>query len=69
MWRDIYVAEKLRDLAAERGERAPLHAAAPHIKANNPTTTTGKHRLISMRLQTTRIRPKTDSAEQLISIS
>ena len=23
MWRDIYVAEKLRDLAADRGESAP----------------------------------------------
>jgi len=28
MWRDIYVEEKLRDLSRERGERAPLHAAA-----------------------------------------
>jgi len=28
MWRDIYVAEKLRDLAADRGERAPLHESA-----------------------------------------
>ncbi len=25
MWQEQYVAEKLRDLAAERGERAPLH--------------------------------------------
>ena len=23
MWRDIYIAEKLRDLAADRGEPAP----------------------------------------------
>ena len=28
MWKDHYVAEKLRDLAAERGERAPLRDAA-----------------------------------------